>query len=66
MIKFLSEEYTLQYNTTCDRKRVSSSDLVVKSQYLKFMQDNISCYRKKKKKATSNYCSNTNYCTSMY
>ena len=34
MVKFVSEVYTLQYDTTCDRKLISAGELVVKMQYL--------------------------------
>ena len=34
VIKFISEEYTLQNNTTIDGKVISSGELVVKAQYL--------------------------------
>ena len=38
VIKFVSEAYTLQYDTTWDVKISSSNELVVKAQYLRFMQ----------------------------
>ena len=38
VIKFVSEEYTLQYYTTCDGKIISDGELVVKEQYLSCMK----------------------------
>ena len=38
VIKFVLEAYTLQEYTTCDRKISMASELVLKSQYLNFMQ----------------------------
>ena len=46
VIKFLSEVYTLQNNTTIDGKVISSGELVVKSKYLFFMQENTNWYCK--------------------
>ena len=40
VIKFLSEEYTLQNNTTIYGKFISTGELVVKSQYICSMQEN--------------------------
>ena len=34
VIKFISEAYTLQNNTTIDGKVISAGELVVKAQYL--------------------------------
>ena len=34
VIKLISEEYTLQNNTTIDGKHISAGELVVKSQYI--------------------------------
>ena len=34
VIQFLSQEYTLQNNTTIDGKVISAGELVVKAQYL--------------------------------
>ena len=39
VIKSVSEAYTLKYDTTCDGQIISSGELVVKSQYLRFMQE---------------------------
>ena len=38
VIKFVSESYTLQYDTTCNGVIVSAGELVVKAQYIRFMQ----------------------------
>ena len=35
VIKFASEAYTLQEETTCNRQIISSGGLVVKAQYLR-------------------------------
>ena len=43
-IKFISEPYTLQEETMRDGKISTPGELVVKSQYIKFMQYNINCY----------------------
>ena len=43
-IKFVSEAYTLQDNTTCEGKIVSSGGLVFKAQYLICMQENTNFY----------------------
>ena len=40
VIQFLSEEYTLQNNTTIDEKVISAGELVFKVQYLSSMQEN--------------------------
>ena len=34
MIKFISESYTLQEDTTCGRQIISAGELIVKAQYL--------------------------------
>ena len=44
VIKFVLEAHTSQYNTTCNGKIISSGELVFKSQYLSFMQENTNCY----------------------
>ena len=44
VIKFVSEEYTLQYDTTCNRKIISDGELVVKAHYIRCMQENINYY----------------------
>ena len=49
MIDFVSEEYTLQDDTTCDGKIISSGVLVVKSQYLSCMQESTNFYWEQKK-----------------
>ena len=40
VVKFLSEAYTLQNNTTIDGQIISSGELVVKAQYFWSMQEN--------------------------
>ena len=45
-IKFISEAYMLQNNTTIDGKYIYSSELVAKSQYLCYMQENTNRYWK--------------------
>ena len=40
VVKFLSEAYTLQNNTTIDGQGISAGELVVKAQYLCSMQEN--------------------------
>ena len=37
VIKFVSEAYTLQHYTTCDRQISSVGELVVKSKYLSWI-----------------------------
>ena len=44
VIKFMSEPYTLQEEIMCDGKISTSSELVVKSQYMKCMQDTTKWY----------------------
>ena len=44
VIKFMSEAYTLQEDTTCDGKICSSDDLAVKYQHMNFIQYNMKCY----------------------
>ena len=39
VINFLSESYTPQEDTTCDRQISTSGEIVVKSQYMNYMQD---------------------------
>ena len=39
VITFVSEAYILQDDTTCDGKISLAGELVVKSQYLRFMQE---------------------------
>ena len=48
-IKFVSEAYTLQYDTTCDSQLISSGELVVNSQYLICIQENTNWCCKQKK-----------------
>ena len=43
-IKFISEAYTLQNNTTIDGKVLSAGKLAVKAQYLCSMQENNNWY----------------------
>ena len=40
VIKFVSEAYTLQYDTTFDRQIISAGEIVVKAKYLRCMQEN--------------------------
>ena len=44
VIKFVSEAYTFQYDTTCDGNIISTGELVVKAQYLSCMQENKNWY----------------------
>ena len=46
VIKLLLDAYTLQNNTTIDRQVISAGKLVVKAQYICFMQENINWYWK--------------------
>ena len=46
IIKFLSETYTLQNNTTIYGKVLSTGELVVKAKYLLSMQENTNWYWK--------------------
>ena len=46
VIKFISEAYMLQNNTTIDGQVISAGELVVKSQYICSMQENTNWYRK--------------------
>ena len=64
VINFVSYAYTLREDTTCDRQIISSGELVVKAHYLGYMQEN-KILLGAEKSATSNNCSNTNYCTYM-
>ena len=44
VIMFISEAYTLQNNTTIDRKCITDGGLVVKAQYIFSMQDSTNWY----------------------
>ena len=44
VIKFVSEAYNLKNDTTCNGKISSSGELVVKAQYLSYMQEKKKCY----------------------
>ena len=44
VINFVSEAYTLQYDTTCDGKISTDGELVVNDQYLICMQEKKKCY----------------------
>ena len=46
-IKFISEAYTLQNNTTIDGKVINAGELVVKAQYILSMKDNSDWYWEK-------------------
>ena len=46
VIQFISEAYTLQNNTTIDGQIISAGELVVKVQYLLYMQENTNWYCK--------------------
>ena len=43
-IKFISEAYTLQEETTCDEKNKLYGELVVKAQYTNCIKNNTKCY----------------------
>ena len=64
VIKLVSEAYTLKDDTTCDRKFISSGELVVKAHDISCMQAN-QLVLGAERSATSYYFSNTKYCTSM-
>ena len=44
VIKFISEAYTLQYNTTINGNIIYAGELVVKAQYLCSIQENTNWY----------------------
>ena len=44
VIKFVTEAYTLQYDTTCDVQIISAGEIFFKSHYLKFIQENSNWY----------------------
>ena len=44
VIKFISESYTLQNNTKIYGKNITAGELVVKVQYLCYMQESNNCY----------------------
>ena len=46
MIQFISKSYTLQNNTTIDGQVISADELVVKAQYIYFVQENTNWYWK--------------------
>ena len=48
VIKFVSDAYTLQSNTTIDGQVISVGELVVKAKYLCSMQENTNWYWKQK------------------
>ena len=48
VIKFVSEAYILNYETTYNRQIISSGKIVVKVQYLRCMQENTNCYQEHK------------------
>ena len=46
VMKFISEAYTLENNTTTDGQIISAGKIFVKAQYLFSMQENSNCYWK--------------------
>ena len=44
VIKFLSKAYALQEETICNRQISTSGQLVVKAQYMNYIQDNTHWY----------------------
>ena len=44
VIQFVSDPYTLQEEENCDGKICTACELVFKSQYMNFMQDNTRWY----------------------
>ena len=46
LIKFISETYTIQNNTTIDGQVIYAGELVVKAQYICLMQENTNWYWK--------------------
>ena len=63
-IRFFSESYNLQEDTTYDGKISTYGGLFFKVQYLIYMLEKIE-FNWEKKAATSYNCSDTHYCTSM-
>ena len=47
VIKIIYEDYTLQEETTCDGQISTAGELVVKSKYMNYMQDNKKLYWEK-------------------
>ena len=47
VIKFISEAYTLQNNTTIDAKIITTGEIVAKGKYTCYMQDSTNCYFEK-------------------
>ena len=64
-IKFVLEESTLQEYTACDGQIISDGEIFVKAQYLSCMKENTNSYWESEKSTTSNYLSNTDYCSYM-
>ena len=64
-ISFVSETYTLQEDTTCDKKIFSSQELILKAQYLIFIQENTNWYWEHKKNQQVIISPKTNYCAYM-
>ena len=59
VIKFISQAYTLQYDTKRDGKISTDVELVFKAEYLIYMQENIKCYWEQKHQQQviiMNYC----------
>ena len=46
IIQFISEEYTVQNNTTIDGQVIFAGELVGREQYICYMQENSDCYWK--------------------
>ena len=65
VIKFISEPYTLQEETVCNRKISIVGELVVKAQYMNYMQDNKKIYWGGKTQQKKYNWSLMHNCTSM-
>ena len=62
----MPEAYTLQEYTAYDVQISTDGELVVKSQYINCMQDNMKYYWEKSPQQQKYYCYNTHKCASMF
>ena len=65
-IKFVSETYTLQEDSSCDRQVSTYGELVLKYCSLICMKENTKWYCEVKQKQQVFYFSNTHYCTYLF
>ena len=66
VVKLFSEAYTLQEDTTCGGQIITAGELVVKAQYMKFMQDNQKwCWEQKQQQNNINVTTSTIVHTSL-